>query len=103
MLVKFRDGRYGRAERMVQKLTALGAPITFERVKEIAGDASLGRPHVAQALLEAGHVTNVTEAFDRYIGRNGPAYVERFRITPEDAVELILQAGGGASLGHPRE
>ena len=103
MLVKFRDGRYGRAERMVQKLTALGAPISFDRVKEIAGDASLGRPHVARALLEAGHVTNVTEAFDRYIGRNGPAYVERFRITPEDAVELILSAGGVASLAHPRE
>ncbi len=103
MLVQFRDGRYGRAEKMTQKLTALGAPISFERVKEIAGDAAIGRPHVAQALVEAGHVATVTEAFDKYIGRNGPAYVERFRLTPEDAVALILRAGGVPVLAHPRE
>lgn len=103
MLVKFRDGRYGRAEKMTHKLAALGAPISFERVKEIAGDASIGRPHVAQVLVEAGHVTTIAEAFDRYIGRNGPAYVERFRLTPEDAVGLILQAGGVPVLAHPRE
>lgn len=103
MLEKFREGRYGRAEKMVKKLTALGAPISFERVKEIAGDAALGRPHVAQVLLEAGHVATIVEAFDKYIGRNGPAYVERFRLTPEDAVALILQAGGVPVLAHPRE
>lgn len=103
MLEKFREGRYGRAEKMVKKLTALGAPISFERVKEIAGDAALGRPHVAQALLEAGHIATIVEAFDKYIGRNGPAYVERFRLTPEDAVALILQAGGVPVLAHPRE
>jgi predicted metal-dependent phosphoesterase TrpH len=103
MLVKFRDGRYGRAEKMTHKLAALGAPISFERVKEIAGDASIGRPHVAQALVEAGHVATIAEAFDRYIGRNGPAYVERYRLTPEDAVALILQAGGVPVLAHPRE
>jgi predicted metal-dependent phosphoesterase TrpH len=103
MLIKFRDGRYGRAEKMAKKLTALGAPISFERVKEIAGDAAIGRPHVAQALMEAGHVATVTEAFDKYIGRTGPAYVERFRLTPEDAVALILRAGGVPVLAHPRE
>ncbi len=103
MLVKFRDGRYGRAEKMVKKLGALGVPISFDRVKEIAGDASIGRPHVAQALLEAGYITTIAEAFDKYIGRNGPAYVERFKLTPEDAVTLILQAGGVPVLAHPRE
>jgi len=103
MLVKFREGRYGRAEKMVKKLTALGAPISFERVKQIAGDASIGRPHVAQALVEAGHVATISEAFDRYIGRTGPAYVERFRLTPEDAVALILRAGGVPVLAHPRD
>jgi predicted metal-dependent phosphoesterase TrpH len=103
MLARFREGRYGRAEKMVKKLTALGAPITFERVKEIAGDASIGRPHVAQALVEAGHVATITEAFDRFIGRTGPAYVERFRLTPQDAVTLILRAGGVPVLAHPRE
>ena len=103
MLYKFRDGRIGRAEKMAKKLSQLGAPITFARVKQIAGDASIGRPHVAQALLEAGHVATVTEAFDRYIGRNGPAYVERFRLTPEDAVTLILRAGGVPVFAHPRD
>ena len=103
MLAKFRDGRYGRAEKMTKKLAALGAPISFERVKEIAGDAAIGRPHIAQALLEAGHISTLVEAFDKYIGRNGPAYVERFRLTPEDAVTLILQAGGIPVLAHPRE
>jgi predicted metal-dependent phosphoesterase TrpH len=88
---------------MTQKLTALGAPISFERVKQIAGDASIGRPHVAQALVQAGHVATVSEAFDKYISRNGPAYVERFRLTPEDAVALILRAGGAPVLAHPRE
>lgn len=103
MLDRFREGRYGRAEKMVRKLAALGAPVSFERVKEIAGDGAIGRPHVAQALVEAGHVFTVAEAFDRYIGRNGPAYVERFRLTPEDAVALILSAGGVPALAHPRE
>ncbi len=103
MIKKFRDGRVGRAEQMVQKLTALGAPISFERVRELAGDAAIGRPHVAQALVEAGHVATVTEAFDRYIDRNGPAYVEHFRLSPEDAVRLILSAGGVPVLAHPAE
>ncbi|MDE3087803.1 MAG: PHP domain-containing protein [Chloroflexota bacterium] len=103
MLEKFRNGRYGRAETMTRKLAALGAPISFDRVKEIAGDGSIGRPHVAQALMEAGHVATVTEAFDKYIGRTGPAYVERYRLTPEDAVALILRAGGVPVLAHPRE
>lgn len=103
MLEKFREARFGRAEKMALRLTELGAPISFERVKEIAGDASLGRPHVAQALVEAGHVTDVKEAFDRYIGRNAPAYVERFRLDPQDAVALILRAGGVPVLAHPRD
>lgn len=103
MLARFREGRYGRAEKMVKKLTALGVPITFERVKQIAGDASIGRPHVAQALVEAGHVATTSEAFERFIGRTGPAYVERFRLNPEDAVALILRAGGVPVLAHPSE
>lgn len=103
MLARFREGRYGRAEKMVKKLTTLGAPITFARVKAIAGDASIGRPHIAQALVEAGHVATTSEAFERFIGRTGPAYVERFRLNPEDAVALILRAGGAPVLAHPRE
>src|SRR2546422_838282 len=64
---------------------------------------SVGRPHVAQALLEAGHVQTMAEAFDRFIGRNGPAYVERVKFTPEQAIELIHRVGGVAVMAHPRE
>jgi len=98
---QFREGRVGRAQEMVRKLGDLGAPISWERVKEIAGDGSVGRPHVAQALLEAGHIQTIPEAFDRWIGRNGPAYAEREKLTVEDAIALIHSVGGIASIAHP--
>lgn len=102
-LARFRESRVGRAERMVARLAELGAPISWERVKELAGGASVGRPHVAQALLEAGYVQSISEAFDRYIGRNGPAYVERFKLTPAEAIALIHSVRGMAVLAHPLE
>lgn len=102
-LAEFRAGRVGRAEQMVRKLGELGAPISWERVREIAGTASVGRPHVAQALLEAGHVQTMPEAFDRYIGRDGPAYAERAKLTPADSIALIHSVRGLAVLAHPLE
>jgi predicted metal-dependent phosphoesterase TrpH len=99
---RFREGRVGRAQEMVRKLTEeCGAPISWARVKEIAGDGSVGRPHVAQALLEAGHIQTIPEAFDRWIGRNGPAYAEREKLTVEDAIALIHSVGGIAAIAHP--
>lgn len=100
-LARFRDGRVGRGREMVEKLARLGYPISFARVQEIAGEASIGRPHVARALVEAGHVVTTDEAFERFIGRNGPAYAEREKMTPEDAVRLITKAGGLAVVAHP--
>ena len=85
----FRDARLERAEQMVGALKAIGAPIRLERVFEIAGEGSVGRPHVAQALLEAGHIQTIDEAFDRFIGRGGPAYFEGFRLEPAEGVRLI--------------
>jgi 3',5'-nucleoside bisphosphate phosphatase len=99
----FRAARVTRAEQMVSRLSELGAPISLERVLEIAGEGSVGRPHVAQALLEAGHVQSIEEAFDRFIGRNGPAYFEGFRLEPAEAVRLIHQVGGFAAWAHPIE
>ena len=98
---RFREGRVGRAEGMVKKLSAIGLEIDWERVKEIAGDGAIGRPHVAQALVEKGHVKSVQEAFDLYIGRDGPAYVGRVKLTPADAIRLIQSVGGRAVLAHP--
>ena len=101
LLRRLRDGRLHRAERMVEKLAALGVPIQMERVLAFAGGGALGRPHVARALVEAGYVTATAEAFTRYIGRNGPAYVERLKVTPAQAVEVIRRAGGIPVLAHP--
>lgn len=100
-LLALRDSRFGRAQMMVEKLNGLGLPVSFERVREIAGDAALGRPHVAQAMVEAGHVGSMAEAFEKYLGRNGPAYAEHARLTPAEAVRLIKQVGGLAVLAHP--
>jgi predicted metal-dependent phosphoesterase TrpH len=99
----FRAARLERAEQMVDALTKIGAPIRLERVFEIAGEGSVGRPHVAQALLEAGHIQSIDEAFDRFIGRGGPAYFEGFRLEPAEGVRLIHSVGGFASWAHPNE
>lgn len=100
-LARIREGRIGRARKMAEVLTAMGAPVRFERILEIAGDGSVGRPHVAQALLEAGHVKGFGEAFEKYIGRNSPAYVERMKFSPAEACALIRRAGGVPSFAHP--
>lgn len=105
VLREFRAARYDRGRRMVDKLRSLGVYITWERVLEIAGGGagSVGRPHVAQAMVEGGYVPTVKEAFDYYIGRNGPAYAERAKLTPQEAVALIRGVGGLAVLAHPRD
>ena len=100
-LTTFRESRLRRAEQMVRRLADLGLPVTWQRVRELAGAGAVGRPHIAQALLEAGYVTTLAEAFDRYIGRGGPAYVERHKLTPVEAIRLIHDAGGMPSLAHP--
>lgn len=100
-LSRFREGRLARGQEMVRILTELGYPISWERVLEIAGEASVGRPHVAQALVEAGHVQTITEAFDRFIGRSGPAYVEREKMAPEEAIRTLRKFGAAPILAHP--
>jgi 3',5'-nucleoside bisphosphate phosphatase len=100
-LEKFRDSRSGRGRRMVDKLADLGMEIDWERVQEIAGDGAIGRPHIARAMQEKGYISSFNEAFDKYIGHGGPAYVEREKITPAEAVALIVHCNGLAVLAHP--
>ncbi len=100
-LEKFRNSRRERAQGMIAKLRNLGIHIEWQRVQEIAGSGSLGRPHIAQAMLEKGYITSFKEAFTKYIGRDGSAYVEREKMTPVEAVELILKASGLPVLAHP--
>jgi 3',5'-nucleoside bisphosphate phosphatase len=101
-LERLREDRFSRGERMVAKLQQLGYPITFERVREIAHGGNIIRPHVAQALVEAGVVPTAKDAFtDELIGSAGRAYVEKHALHPVDAVALIHQAGGVCVLAHP--
>jgi predicted metal-dependent phosphoesterase TrpH len=96
-----RNSRLGRAQGMVAKLRDFGIHIDWERVQEIAGTGSIGRPHIAQAMLEKGYITSLKEAFDKYISREGPAYVEREKMSPVEAVALVLQVNGLPVLAHP--
>ena len=100
-LNRMRDSRYKRAQGMVTKLRNLGAPIEWGHVQEIAGDSPIGRPHIAQAMLAIGYITSFKEAFTKYISRNGRAYVERDKMSPGEAVELVLRANGLPVLAHP--
>lgn len=102
-LRKFRQGRLERGRGMVEKLRDMGMDIEWQRVQEIAGDGAVGRPHVALALMEKGYVSQTNEAFEKYLGRNGPAYVEREKLTPAEAVEAISSWGGVAVLAHPAQ
>ena len=103
ILKQLRDGRLGRGEGIVKKLQEMGKEISWEQVQRIAGDASVGRPHIAQALLDNGEVETIKEAFDKYIARNGPAYVERDKMTPVEAVETIVRMNGIPCIAHPRD
>jgi 3',5'-nucleoside bisphosphate phosphatase len=100
-LAQLRDGRDARGQAIVAKLNALGIPVRWERVKAIAGDGAVGRPHVGRALIEIGAVATVDEAFDRYIGGGRPAHVGRQQLSPVEAVQLIRTAGGVPVLAHP--
>lgn len=102
-LSRLQESRLGRARKMVDRLAELGRPVAWDRVGHFAGNGAVGRPHIALALVEAGHVASVNEAFELYLGRNAPAYVERERLDPEEVVRLLLSVGGLATLAHPRE
>lgn len=101
ILTEFREGRVDRAQNMVAKLHGMGLELRWERVLELAGGGAVGRPHIALAMLEKGFIQDTKEAFDRYLGRGGPAYVSRMKLTPTDALDLIHQNGGVAVLAHP--
>ena len=101
ILEEFRIGREHRGEKMVENLNNLGLAVSWERVQQIAGDASIGRPHIAQAMVEAGYVKYPRDAFDEYLGRNGSAYVERPKLLPEDAVRLLIEHDALPVMAHP--
>lgn len=99
-LASQRHGRIARTQRIVDILAAHGLPLSADRVFEIAGEATVGRPHVARALLEAGHVASVQEAFDLWLGNGKPADVDREKLAPEDAIARVHEAGGVVFCAH---
>lgn len=100
-LVSSRNDRIGRVHRMVEKLWALGLPLDVDEVLSLALGPSVGRPHVAQAMIRRGYVASLKEAFDRYLTPGKPGYVERSQIPAALAICAIKAAGGMASLAHP--
>jgi predicted metal-dependent phosphoesterase TrpH len=86
---------------MLAILADIGAPVAMERVLEIAGEASVGRPHVARALVERGHVQSVAEAFDRWLGNGQVADVPRQKLAPVEAMERVHDLGGVCVVAHP--
>lgn len=93
--------RLRRGLQMVERLGDLGLPLSWAQVQGLARGGIVTRAHVAAALLEAGLIETRQEAFERYIGHGGPAYVPRHKFSPEDAIGLILQAHGVPVLAHP--
>jgi predicted metal-dependent phosphoesterase TrpH len=103
MLATQRRLRVERAEEIADRLSRLGAPIDVRALAEASnlGGKSLARPQIAQALVTAGHVASVAEAFEKYLGENGPAYVPHQGASPAEVVALVAAGGGIASLAHP--
>jgi predicted metal-dependent phosphoesterase TrpH len=104
LLAEQRRNRLQRAQLIADRLAAAGAPIDVAALLEAGnalGGKSLARPQIAQALINAGHVSTVAEAFERFLSEDGPAYVPHRGASPVEVVELIGRAGGVASLAHP--
>ena len=101
MLTELRRGRVGRAQVIVEKLVALGKPVEWERVLHFAGDGTVGRPHIALAMVEAGYFKEPKEAFEEYLGNDGLAYYDRPKLNPTESVAMIRKVGGVPVLAHP--
>jgi predicted metal-dependent phosphoesterase TrpH len=100
-LEEIRDGRNARNRRILKRLNELGLTLAWEEVARYAGEEVVARPHFARALIARGYVKTGQDAFDRYLGKGQPAYVDRFRLSAHDSVRVIHEAGGLSVLAHP--
>jgi len=101
VLVQIRDGRLLRNKKILARLNELGLELEWDEVAAFAGEDVVGRPHFAQALEARGYVKSKTQAFDRYLAKGKPGYVDRFRLRPAECISVIAAAGGVAALAHP--
>jgi predicted metal-dependent phosphoesterase TrpH len=100
-LARWREGRHERARKILSRLKGIGIRITIDEVEAIANGGAIGRPHVAEALLQEGHVESLNEAFQRYLGHHAPAYVPKMTVSMEEAGAIVKEAGGVTVLAHP--
>ncbi|MGE5381682.1 MAG: PHP domain-containing protein [Methylocystaceae bacterium] len=100
-LAEIKEARVSRGSKIIDKLAALGLPLTWNEVTELAAGGVIGRPHIAMAMIKRGYVNSVKEAFDQYIGRGKEAYVPRYKVTPKEAAQIVVEAGGCPVLAHP--
>ena len=101
ILEKIRGDRINRLQKILDKLKKLGVNLKAEDVTKYIDKGSIGRPHVARALIEKGYVRSIQEAFNRYLDFNAPAYVPHYKLTPSEAVKTVIKAGGVAVYAHP--
>jgi predicted metal-dependent phosphoesterase TrpH len=95
------QARKNRESVIVDKLNSAGFAVTLDEIKKVAGPDQVGRPHFARVMMEKGYVTTVQEAFNKYLAKGSSCYVDRVRLSINDAVETIKGAGGKAVLAHP--
>ncbi|MBN1979914.1 MAG: hypothetical protein JW795_00165, partial [Chitinivibrionales bacterium] len=100
-LKELKEARFIRAQKIVQNLNRQGIDLRFESVLKIAGEGAIGRPHIATAMLSEELIYSFKEAFEKYIGYESAAYVEKLRLTPKEVFTIILDAGGIPVLAHP--
>ena len=100
-LTRFQEARHVRNPRIIEKLNALGMDLTYDEVRSLAGNDSIGRPHIARMLIEKGYVTSAKEAFDRYLADGAAAHVPRELPEPAEAIAIIRAARGIPVLAHP--
>jgi len=100
-LTVLQNARRNRNPAILERLVRLGVDVSMEEVVRLAGDAQIGRPHIARTMVHKGFVKSIDEAFDRYLGHDQPAYVDKYRISCQQALAMIRNAGGIAVLAHP--
>ena len=102
LLKELKESRHKRVANIVKKLNGLGCKVDVREVMMLAGEnGAVGRPHIARILTEKGYVESVQDAFDKFIGINAPAYVERYKLIPHDVIKMVIKAGGIPVLAHP--
>ncbi len=100
-LEELRSGRNGRNEQIVERLRGMGIDVDIEEVLAEAGDGAVGRPHIAEVMRRKGYVPDIKAAFDRFLAKGAPAYVDRPRLHPEEGIRLARLSGAVPILAHP--